>query len=190
MSNPYINTSFKTQVRLRPDQLNNDIVLNIKNNLVTKLEGKCFRDHGYIVKIFSVENYSDGYVSSDNSYSPIVYNVTFNCRLCYVANGTQIVCQIEKITEELIRLINGPMRIFVTSDRLNKSIFFIDNNSNIRLKDGSKKLTNSDFVKVTIKSSVFEHGNSSIVCLGFIDDIATNEEIKEHYDNIYDANQT
>ena len=187
MSNPYINTSFKTQVKLRPDQAGNDILINLKNNLVDKLEGKCFRNHGYIVKIFSIENCSDGYISSDNGYSPTIYNITFNCRLCYVAIGTQIICEIEKITEELIRLINGPIRIFVTNDRLNKSIFFIDNNSNIRLKENSQKLTNKDFVKVTIQSSLFEHGNTAIVCLGFIDNVATDKEVKDYYNNLYDT---
>ena len=185
MLSPYINTTFKTYVYLRPDQLNNDIYNNLKNNLIFDLENKCFKDYGFIVKIYSIIDYSDGKVMSDNSYSPIAYEVTFSCKLCYPIKNNQLICKIERITEELIRLENGPIKVFVTSDRINKNMFYIDNNSNIRLKDKSKKLSNSDFVKVTISSIIFNNRDINITALGIIDNLATDDEIKNYYDNLY-----
>ncbi len=187
MLSPYTNKMFKTYVYIRPDQINNEIRANIKNNLINNLEKKCFKNYGFIVKIKNIESYSEGRVMSDNSYSPIRFEVYFNCKLCFITQHDVIICKVDKVTEELIKLENGPIIIFVPSDRIDKNRFFIDTNNNIwlRQQNNTKLLTNSDYVKVTILSTIFEDKNENITALGFINDIAQAEEIKEFYENMH-----
>ena len=49
---PYINTKLYTNVILYPNQMNNDIYKNLKDNLIKSIENKCFIDYGYIIKVY------------------------------------------------------------------------------------------------------------------------------------------
>lgn len=178
MSNPYKDTIFTTQVQLHPSQLDNDFYNHLKRNLKDKLEGKCYRNYGYIVEIYAIKEYSEGKIISDNGFSPVLFNVTFSCKLCNVIKDSQLICRITTVTEQIIRCENGPISIYIPTARINKEKFLMDNNNNLRLKDNKKKMTNADYVKITIDAQVLEDGNVNIVVLGNLDDIATEKETK------------
>ena len=183
---PYITTELTCAVSLDPSQMNNNIYKNIKNNLIRRFEGKCFKDYGFINKIYEVNKYSDGYIVAENPKSAARFYVTFTCKLCYPLLKKQIVCKIDKANRLIMRLNNGPINILVTTkDRINKNVFFIDSKSGnlVAKKDGkSIPVTIGSYVKVSIESRQFNDQDTMIMAMGFLEDIATDEEVKLSYE--------
>jgi len=179
MTNPYQDTVLTTNVRLHPSQLDNDYYNSLKRNLKHKLEGKCYRNYGYIVNIYAIKDFSEGNVISDNAFSPVSFNVTFSCKLCNIIIGDQLVCRITAVTEQLISCENGPITILIPIARINKDYFIIDKNNNLRDRESGKKLTTADYVKITITACVLENGKESIDVLANLDAIATEKEVTQ-----------
>ncbi len=193
-NSPYITTELTTSVSLEPSQMNNNIYKNLKNNLINRFSGKCFKDFGYISKIYDISKYSDGYVVAENPKSAARFYVTFNCKLCFPLLRKQIICKIDRANRQIMRLNNGPISVLVTTkDRINKNIFFIDQKTgNLMAKKDNKSvpITIGDYVKVTIESRQFNDQDTMIMAMGFIEDIATDEEVKESYEKEFGNDET
>jgi len=188
MSSPYINTKISTIATLSPAQMDNNLYNHLKENLVTKLEGHCYRDYGYIVKIYEITERRNGVIVAENPMAAASFDIKFSCRVCNPLKKKQIVCKVEKINKLLASLVNGPIRVIVTMDRINKNVFFIDQNRNLRYRneDKSNELKAGEFVKVTILSKTFNDMDTYIMALGYLENIATDEEIKNFYSEEYD----
>ncbi len=186
---PYITTELTSSVSLDPRQMDNNIYKNLKNNLIKRFEGKCFKDYGFISKIYDVTKYSDGYVVAENPKSAARFYITFTCKLCYPLLKKQIICKIDKANRLIMRLNNGPINVLVTTkDRINKSIFFVDTKTgNLMAKKDGKSIivTIGSYVKVTVESRQFNDQDSMIMAMGFLEDIATDEEVKKSYEKEY-----
>ena len=191
MSSPYINTKLCTSIMLHPSHMNNNLYNNLKKKLVESLEKRCFGDYGYIIKIFKLESYEDGIIEAENTTASALYNVTFTCRLCKPLKGIRMICEVERINKVLVRLKNGPIFIAVTGDRVNTNVFFKDNYRNLRYKVDNKSYTlkQGDFVKVNIVQTTFYNGDTNMFALGFLEGMATDNEIEEYYMDEF-GNQT
>lgn len=188
MSSPYITTILHSRVMLRPNQINNDIYLNLKKRLQERLEGKCYGDYGYISKVIKIVEKDSGTLIPENLSSSISFNVSFSCKICKPLPKTQIICQVKNINRALARLQNGPILVVVTQNRINSDIFSYDMASiRYKKKDENKYniLKENDFVKVTLKSLMFNDGDDKIVALGILEDIATEKETKQFYEDMY-----
>lgn len=186
MSSPYINTKLSTSVILHPYQMDNKIYINLKNNL-QNIVGKCFSKYGYIVKIIEILNYKDGVIEAENTESSALFDLDFSCRICTPLKNTQIICEIDRVNKLLITAINGPILVVITNDRINSNVFFKDNNNNIRYKKSaqSNMLQPHDFIKVTLQTIHFNDGDEKIKAIGYMDDIATDDEKKNYYKDLY-----
>jgi DNA-directed RNA polymerase subunit E'/Rpb7 len=186
---PYITTELTSSVSLDPRQMDNNIYKNLKNNLIKRFEGKCFKDYGFISKIYDVIKYSDGYVVAENPKSAARFYITFTCKLCYPLLKKQIICKIDKANRLIMRLNNGPINVLVTTkDRINKSIFFVDTKTgNLMAKKDGKSIivTIGSYVKVTVESRQFNDQDTMIMAMGFLEDITTDEEVKKSYEKEY-----
>ena len=187
MTSPYINTKIHTTVMLHPYQMDNKIYINLKKNLENKVNRRCFSKYGYIVKVIEIINYKDGRIEAENTESSALFDLEFSCRICSPLKNTQIICEIDRVNKLLITAKNGPILVVITNDRLNSNAFFKDNNNNIRYKkDGqSKMLEPQDFIKVTLQTIQFYDGDEKIKAIGFVDDIATEDEKKSYYSDQY-----
>src|ERR1700722_13785306 len=96
MLSPYINTKLFTLVTVMPNQMNNDIYSHMKSNLAQRLEGKCYRNFGYISKIYEILEHGDGVIEPENPTAAAAYNVKFTCRLCIPLKDKYIICKVEK----------------------------------------------------------------------------------------------
>ena len=63
--NPYKNTIFYTRVKLLPYQMNNELYINLKNNLVKKVEKRCNK-YGYVNKVYKILSYGDGIMNTEH----------------------------------------------------------------------------------------------------------------------------
>ena len=182
MDSPYLNTILSTNVTLKPNQMNNNIYLNLKENLMKSLKGRNFNNCGYVVDIVGILSYNDNVIEAENTMAAAVYNVEFSCRLCKPVEGMKIICQVDKLNEAFIRLINGPLYVIVNSDRINSNVFFRDNNENLRYRDGKQSiiLRVGDYVKVALKQLSFHA--KDILSIGFLENMADTNEIKQYFD--------
>lgn len=188
MTSPYINTKLFTTVSLRADQMDNKIYVNLKKNLEHALLNKCYKNYGYIMDIFKIMVYKSGIIEAENFSSSAKFDVTFSCRLCRPLRTKQIICKVNRVNKVLITVENGPILVIITNDRINEKVFFTDNNNNLRYKKDnvSNVLKQNDFVKVSIISTVFNHGDTNIKAIGFLENIADDNEVETYYKDFYD----
>ena len=171
--------------------MNNNIYLNLKENLTKSLKGRNFNNCGYVVNIVGILSYNNNVIEAENTMAAAVYEVEFSCRLCKPVEGMKIICQIDNLNKVFIRLINGPLYVIITSDRINGNVFFKDNDGNLRYRDGkhSMILRVGDYVKVTLKRLSFRA--KDILSIGFLENMADTNEIRQyHIDEYYDGHES
>lgn len=173
-----------TRVILYPHQMNNDIYIYLKSNLVEEVEGKCIKD-GYVIKVYKILEYTDGIVEPENFTGSAVYNVKYLANICTILKDTTIVCKISSyIPNANFALADfGSMVkiIFTKNERdLNTKAFTLANDKNIIHIATQKKININDYVKLQIKSIKFYHNDTIIKCMGYLYDIATVEEISKY----------
>jgi hypothetical protein len=89
------------------------------------------------------------------------------------------------MNKTLISAVNGPIKVIITPDKINKDIFFTDVDRNIRIKDKSKLIETEMYVKVLILQSTFSNYDTTIIAIGNLHDIAKDNEIESYKsDNI------
>jgi DNA-directed RNA polymerase subunit E'/Rpb7 len=173
--------------------MDNKIYINLKKNLERKVVQKCFRDYGYIMQIYEILEYKDGIIEAENFMSSALFDVSFSCRLCRPLKNKEIICQIDRVNRVIVTATNGPILTIITNDRINDDIFFTDNNNNLRYKDKetdtSKILKEKEFVKVIIKSIVFNNGDDRIKAIGFLNGMATEKDVQEYYQELYNTDE-
>ena len=82
------------------------------------------------------------------------------------------------MNKALISAINGPIKVIITQDKINKEQFYSDGDRNIRINKGSESLAPDMIVKILILSSTFGNYDTSILSIGYLQDLATPDEIK------------
>jgi DNA-directed RNA polymerase subunit E'/Rpb7 len=188
ITNPYFTTKLGTTIILHPHQMNNKIYLNLKKNLELKTLNKCFNKYGYIVKIIEILKYEDAIIEAENVNASATFSLEFSCKICLPMKNMVIICQIQKFNKLLMTATNGPISTIITHNRINSSVFFKDNNNNIRYKNKngeSKLLGPQEFIKVTIQTVKFFDGDEKITTIGFLNDIADEKDIEMYYSDMY-----
>jgi DNA-directed RNA polymerase subunit E'/Rpb7 len=181
---PYFNTTFVKTIGLHPNQMNKIIYKNLKDNLIKNYQNKCFGSYGYIYKIYKILEKEGGLIIPENSLSPAIYKVKFQCKLCRPLRGSSIVLEVKAINRTLLYLINGPIHclIFEGYDQINKENFTYDENQNVLFahvdnnKNTGIKVKPGTFVMVKCVDIRIENGTKKIMMLGILDRIATPEE--------------
>jgi DNA-directed RNA polymerase subunit E'/Rpb7 len=191
MQSPYINTSLYSIVSLDAAQMNNDIYSSLKSNLIRQLEGRCYKEYGFISKVYSITERGQGMILPENPLASATFKVKFNCKLCNPLKGTQIICQIEKVTSILISMIAGPIKIIILPENINKNLFFTDKNNNLRYrnKNISQEILKGTHVKITILSKTCNDMDNVILVFANLDDIATKDEIEKFYKDEYSTDE-
>lgn len=187
LHSPYIDTTLLCPVMLLPNQMDNKMYLHLKSNLKNKLELKCYKNYGFVNKIYSIEESSDGIIEAEDPTCSAKITVRFTCSLCLPIVGKEIICKIDRMNKALISAINGPIKAIITADKINKENFFPDMNRNIRIKGNSQVLVPEMFIRILVLSKSFGDYDTNILVIGYLQDIATQEQIDKFY-NINDLN--
>jgi len=177
--NPFIIKELTTKVELYPYQMNSELYLNLKKNLKKKLEGKCNK-YGYVHKIIKINEYSDGYIDPENFSANGVYNIRYIANICVPLVNTKIIACIENFNKHLILTKNGPINAIIKVSEINNNIFTIKSNG-IFVESLNKNLEIGDYIKIIIKGQKFSPGDNKIGVIASIDDIASDNEVKEFY---------
>lgn len=181
---PFINMELHSLVVIQPYQLNNELYLHLKNNLIKTVVNKC-NNVGYICKVNEIISYKDGKVEAEDFSGNIIFDVTFNANICIPIKDTNIVCKIESIHKQLIIGNNGPIKCIIKTNDIDQDNFEITGNGNIMVKLFNKSLQINDHVIINIRSHKSYVGDDKIGVMGYIYNIATEDDIKNYYYNKY-----
>ena len=185
LHNIFIDLKLHDIIDLHPWQLNNELYLNLKKNLKKKVEKKCV-DAGYICNINNIESYN-GYIVPENLSGDVTFKITYNAKVCVPIPGYQIIMKVEEIIKQAIMVLNGPIAGIVRFTDTNNNIFFTNDSNELINKKTNKPLKIGDHVRVNIKTKRSFIGEPNIGILGFIQDYATDDEIKNNmYINLDD----
>ena len=172
-----------TRVILLPHHINNDLYINLKKNLIDKVEGKCIKD-GYVIKIYKILEYKDGIIEPENFTGSAIYDVKYLAKICVALKESTIVAKITSYIPNanlLLAEFGTIMKIILAKNKrdLNEKNFIIGNDKSILHKPTQRKIGLNDFVKIQLKSIKFHHNDIVIKCMGYLDDIAYPEDIAE-----------
>jgi DNA-directed RNA polymerase subunit E'/Rpb7 len=187
LHNPYKKTIISTPIMILPYQLDNKIYIHLKSNLKNKLENKCYENYGYIDKIYNIEEISDGVIEPEDPSCSVKMDVKFSCNLFLPIIGKEIICKIDRMNKALIMGINGPIKVIITVDKINKDNFFPDINRNIRVKGTSEIVVPNMYIRVLVISKSFSNYDTNIIVIGFLQDMATQKEIEEYIEKTDDT---
>ena len=188
INNPYINTYLNTTVRIMPAQMDNNIRKHIKNNLEKEHMNKCFLDYGYISKIIEILPNYDAEIVAEDPLSCALFQVKFLCEICRPLLNSTIICRTQGVTPPIILLVNGPLDIIIkTSQNINKNVFVFNQKLNTWTAKKETAEQNKYIVvkegmlmKVKIINKKIINKTERILCIGYLENIATEEEIKQN----------
>jgi DNA-directed RNA polymerase subunit E'/Rpb7 len=196
MNNPYITTYLTSYVRILPREMDNNIRKYIKSSVEKEHINKCFNDCGFITKVHEIEIIGDGKIIPEDPMCCASFNVRFLCTLCRPLNNSVVVAKIVGMSEQLIFLSYGPLEIIVkTINSINKNIFVYNQNlarwtvKKSTNKDEQQKfivLKNDSYLKVKIVSKKIVNKTKQIICMGFIENIASDKEIENSIKDMYE----
>ena len=200
---PIVNTVLSTRISLLPKDMNNDLYYNLKFNTEKKVQGKC-NEFGYVIKVLKIEDYSDGDIEGENFSGSAIYKIRYLASLCVPVEKTQIITKIENINNAILLSSHGPISCVITPDKVNVQLFsnemgkyyyksneklvdtnkrkveFLSGDSNITSPKGKIELSKGNLIKITILSKKL-YKNDMMIALGFLDEIATQNEIDNFY---------
>ncbi len=177
--NPVSITTLVSPIMLLPNQMDNKMYIHLKSNLKNKLEGKCYKNYGFINKIFTIDETSDGIIEAEDPTCSAKIIVKFTCSLCLPIVNKEIICKIDRINKALIMAINGPIKTIITVDKINKEHFFPDSNRNLRIKENSEVLVPNMYIRIIVLSKSFSDQDKNIIVIGYLQDIANKNEINQ-----------
>ena len=186
ITSPYFDTELYSRILIHPQQINNDIYINLKNNLKKKVEKKCNK-YGFITKVYKIVDYSDGEIIPENFDSSHVFNIKFSCRVCLPVINNLIICKVDLLNKALIKASNGPIVCIVGINYINENNFELNNKGDIVSLNKNKILSTNDYIVVKIRGTNFFPGDERILILGGLEDIASDNEIKDYYNENLDV---
>tara|TARA_B110000908_G_C10265575_1_gene463556 strand:- start:4125 stop:4706 length:582 start_codon:yes stop_codon:yes gene_type:complete len=180
---PYQDTFQYTRIKLEPHYFNSDLEPNLLHILRQKDSKKCNKN-GFIDEIYNIESYKGGYISSNNLSGSAMFDIKYNCRICYPIIRSTIIIQIKTINQELIVGTNGPIFIFIPKEEIDTTFWNFSESFNN--KTTGKSLKENDFVKVEILDRRINQGGFIINTIGKLLDHASTSEIRKFYGVIED----
>lgn len=189
LTSPYSNQELEEIVSLQPYQMNNNRLLNLKNNLKNKVLNKCNK-YGYITYVHKIISSGNGILDVNNLSGNAVYKVKYFANICIPIDNTQILINMDIIDNKIIKGSNGNIDCIILSKNINMNKFKIKNNGEIVHIETDNIIKKGDYVKVNILASRFNANDTKIHIIGLLDDIATNINVNDYlcpkYDNIID----
>lgn len=191
LTSPYSNQELEEIVSLFPYQMNNNRLLNLKNNLKDKVLNKCNK-YGYITYVHKIINSGNGVMDANNLSGNAVYKINYLANICIPINNTQILIHMDIIDNKIIKGSNGPIYCIILSKNINMENFKTKNNGEIVHIKSDNTLKKGDYVKVNILANQFNGNDTKINIIGWLDDLATDITINNFlcpkYENIEEIN--
>ena len=108
-----------------------------------------------------------------------MFDIKYNCRICYPTISSIIIAQVKTINQELIVCTNGPIFIFIPKEEIDSTFWQFSEKFNN--KKSGKELKENDFVKIEILDRRINQGGFIINTIAKLLDHASNTEVNKYY---------
>ena len=169
-----------TKISLDAPELNSNILNNILSKLQKKVEHKCNKI-GYVNNVYNIISYSDGLMHPENLNSNVIYEISYNCKICIPEVNTIIVAKISIINQDIIICAVGPLLIFISKNYIESDKLRIVENEIILIESNSKLKIN-DYVNILLVDVRINTNDTQIKAIGQLLQGSTEEEILNYYD--------
>ena len=183
MNTPYFNTYLYAKISLHSSQFGNDLSKHLKNNLIKRFQGKCYKSFGHITKIYNIVDRRRGVIEPEDTTASAVFDVKFGCKLCKPKKGTIIVCEVVKMIKDIILLRNGSINVVIFNGKgnINENNFIYDDKRGTYLakinQDKGVPIKIGTYVEVNVVSAQLETGSTQVIVIGTLEKMATQEQI-------------
>jgi DNA-directed RNA polymerase subunit E'/Rpb7 len=194
MRGPYFITTLEADVRIRPKQMNNNIMDNIKRNLEITYTNKCYDNYGYVAKINDVgDDVKGGIIRAEDNTASSVHRVSFSCRICNPIIGSTIMGKIVGINNVIIVAENGPIRFIIGESNINKN--------NIQFKKSAyypvtakgeiinKPISKGTYVMIQVMNKKIVKGKPNIIVFGKLESVLLDDKVMDAIRNQYEASE-
>jgi DNA-directed RNA polymerase subunit E'/Rpb7 len=196
MSGPYFITTLEADVRVHPNQMNNNIADNIRRNLERDYLNKCYNNYGYIDKLYDVSNdIKGGIIRAEDNTSSSVHRVKFNCRICNPMKRSIIMGRIVSINNMMIVAENGPIKFIIGESDINmkniqfkKSAFYPVSSKGELINNPIVKGT---YVTIMVMNKKLVKGKRNILVFGRLESVILddNEKVKDAIRDQYESSE-
>lgn len=176
--NLYYQTQLDEKVPLLPHQITPDIDNHLLQNLTTKIKGKTTAN-GIVIRIYRLIDYEYGNIDKDNFTGIVNYVVRYECLLCSPVKDLEIICVTDNIVKGYLVSVNGPVTIAVQYSNIDINKFSIEGN-NIKHNKSGKIISRGDYIKVSVINVNSNMGETNIIALCKLVDLASEEDIKRY----------
>lgn len=185
ITNIYVTTKFRTNVSIGPDKLDNKFYINLKENLKKKVEGKCYKNYGYIDEVYKIITRNNGYIMPENFDVPVIVDVVFSCKLCLPVEGSYIICEVVNMCPGMMNVRNGPIKSVIPTSRINENNFIEDRKKMILKIENNKayEISVGEYVIIKLGRSKMVQNANHIASIGYLERMATEQEISDHFEN-------
>lgn len=186
---PFFDTELSGNIELELNQLNPlNIRISLKTNTKKRYLKKC-NSNGYVDEIYNVSldnnlsslNTGNGVISAENLSGKPKFNVIYSCRLYLPVIGSYILAQISKINQALILSHHNSISILILTQDINTNNFIINDKNELNDKKTNLKLNINSHVVIRILNRTFGLNDTDIKVMGYLESLATTEEIKNGY---------
>jgi len=161
--------------------MNNELYINLKNNLIKKVEKKCNK-YGYVNKVYKMISYTDGIINAEDFTSSAVFNIKYAANTCIPIENTKIVVKIEKMNNMAILAKNGPIKVVLKYDKISNKFKFVQGTFLYVEDKKNKQINVGDYLVVSILAKRFYNKDNFISVYGYVDDIPTDNQIKSNFE--------
>jgi DNA-directed RNA polymerase subunit E'/Rpb7 len=162
--------------------MNNELYINLKNNLIKKVEKKCNK-YGYVNKVYKILSYTDGTINAEDFSGSAVFNIKYAANTCIPIENTKIVVKIEKMNNMAILAKNGPIKVVLKYDKVSNK-FKVVQGTIIYVGEEKKnqQINVGDYLVISILAKRFYNKDNFISVYGYIDDIPKESQIKDNFE--------
>jgi len=170
-----------TTIELYPPQINNDMKESLLLNLKKQVENKCNK-YGYVNEVLQINEITSNSIPM-NRKGTCEFKCIYTLNIIKPIPYTFMVCKIKEIISVMVSSYNGPIKAISDINRINPTNFKFENSTLTYIKTNieSKKMDVGDYVKLLVLADKFRLNDVSIKVVGYIYDIATEDEIKQYY---------
>lgn len=187
--NPYVIREIGTKISLNPTQLDFNLYKNLKNSLIKKVEGKNIK-YGNVVQVHKITDYSNGFIDTSNFTGNAVYDIKYIATLCIPVDEKQIVVRIDMRNDskpinikdlKAIRCSNGCIDCIIMTNLIDSQKFQMNTDGTVSYRTTNTPLLSGDYLKISIQNKQINANTSRIMVIGYLNDLATEEEIEKYY---------
>lgn len=192
MKGPYFTTILEADIRVRPDQMDNNIMDNIKRNLEKTYVNKCYENYGYIDRIYDIDDdIKGGIIRAEDANGSAIFRVKFTCRICNPIKKTTIMGRIIGINNMIIVAENGPIKFIIGENEINKNNIQFRKNAYYPISAKGDIINNpigkGSYVMIQVMNKKIVKNKTTIYAFGRLENIIFDDKVADAIRNQYES---